>query len=223
MATIEMLAEPVRTALSNPTLLAIWVAIVVLSLGVLLRDLRRVGGRLSGLMRMVWVLVVTYSGPFGLAMYWWAGRPGIPRDSLLRRGIRSTAHCYSGCGAGEITGLLVAGPLLGLTLGWVAAVTFAFAFLFGYSLTVGPLLQDGVAVATAIRDALYSETASIAVMEVVAIAADLFLAGEAGILDPLFWGSLVFSLSLGFVAATPVNVALVKLGVKEGMSNPAEA
>jgi hypothetical protein len=33
---------------------------------------------------------------------------------------------------------------------------------------------------------------------------------------------LVFSLSMGLVAAYPVNVVLIRLGVKEGMMNPAE-
>jgi hypothetical protein len=32
----------------------------------------------------------------------------------------------------------------------------------------------------------------------------------------------VFSLSVGFVFAFPVNAALVRFGVKEGMKNPAE-
>ena len=40
--------------------------------------------------------------------------------------------------------------------------------------------------------------------------------------DLLFWGALVFSLSVGFVFAFPVNAALVYFGVKEGMANPAK-
>jgi hypothetical protein len=57
-------------------------------------------------------------------------------------------------------------------------------------------------------------------MEVVAIGADLWLAGDAGWDDPLFWGTLIFSLSLGLLAAYPVNAVLIHFGVKEGMMNP---
>lgn len=38
----------------------------------------------------------------------------------------------------------------------------------------------------------------------------------------MFWTALVFSLSLGLIAAYPVNVLLIEVGVKEGVMNPAE-
>ncbi|WP_439028641.1 DUF4396 domain-containing protein [Haloarchaeobius sp. DT45] len=47
------------------------------------------------------------------------------------------------------------------------------------------------------------------------------LAGEAAIVEPLFWASLVVSLSVGLLVAYPVNVFLVHQGVKDGMQNPA--
>lgn len=40
--------------------------------------------------------------------------------------------------------------------------------------------------------------------------------------DTLFWSALVFSLSLGLLVAYPVNLVLIRRGVKEGMMNPAE-
>ncbi|MFB6095288.1 MAG: DUF4396 domain-containing protein, partial [Halodesulfurarchaeum sp.] len=95
-------------------------------------------------------------------------------------------------------------------------------YLFGYALTVGPLMQEGVGLREAVRDALYSETPSITVMEIVAIGTDVWLAADAHMGQVLFWSSLVFSLSLGFVAAYPVNLWLISRGVKAGMQNPAE-
>ena len=38
--------------------------------------------------------------------------------------------------------------------------------------------------------------------------------------DPLFWGALIFSLSIGLFAAYPFNVLLIRLGVKGGMGDP---
>jgi hypothetical protein len=83
-------------------------------------------------------------------------------------------------------------------------------------------MHDGVPFGRAMRDSLVSETASIVVMEVVAIGVDLWLSGDAGLGDVLFWTAMMTSLTLGLVAAWPVNVALVYFGVKEGMHDPRE-
>ncbi len=171
-------------------------------------------------MRAVWILTVLYSGPIGLSVYWFSGRKQIKRDSIWRRGWRSVSHCYSGCGAGEIIGVLVTMGLLGWGQLGVAIATFTLAYVFGYALTVGPLLQEGVGLRAALWDAFTSETASIFVMEVVAIGVGLLLAGAAGMAQPLFWNGIVFSLSCGLLAAWPVNVLLIRMGVKSGMHDP---
>jgi hypothetical protein len=203
--------------------MGVWALFVVASVGTLWWDIRERNQALPSLMKGVWTLVVLYSGPFGLAIYWYSGRSQISHDSLWRRGFRSTAHCYSGCGAGEVLGFALLAGLLALqsTL-LVAAGTFALAYLFGYALTVGPLMQEGVGFGEAMLDALYSETPSITIMEIAAIGTDLLIASQAHISDLLFWGALAFSLSVGFVFAYPVNAILVYFGVKEGMKNPAE-
>jgi hypothetical protein len=208
--------------LTNPAFLWVWAGLVAASLAILLRDLARANPEIAGLMKWVWVFTVIYSGPLGLLIYFYSGRKQIARDSLWRRAFRSVAHCYSGCGMGEIIGVTVAAGLLALSNWGVAAITFALAYVMGYALTVGPLMQEGVGLGQALWDAFVSETASIAVMEVVAIGVDLWLAGESGIGDALFWASLVFSLSVGLLAAYPVNVVLIRLGVKEGMHSPKE-
>jgi hypothetical protein len=199
-----------------------WVVVSFVSVGVLWVDLRRNNEALPSMMKLVWTLTVLYSGVLGLAVYWYSGRTQIPEDSFQRRGMRSTAHCYSGCGLGEATGVsLAAGVLLLNTVG-VAATTFAFAYTFGMAFTIGPLLQEGVGLREAVSDAFYSESGSITAMEVVAIGSDIYLAGEATMGEPVFWASLAVSLSLGFLAAYPVNLGLLHFGVKEGMGNPAE-
>jgi hypothetical protein len=196
--------------------------VVLLCCVLLVRDLRRCNAHLGSLMKAVWVLTVVYSGPLGLLVYFYAGRGQIRRDSLWRKGFRSVAHCYSGCGAGEITGVLLAAGLLSLHNTGVALVTFGFAYLFGYGMTLGPLLQAGTPLKQAAVDTFYSDTATIAVMEVTAIALDLWLAASATMGDALFWSSLIVSLSAGLLVAYPVNVLLVRLGVKGGMANPRE-
>lgn len=91
-----------------------------------------------------------------------------------------------------------------------------------FALTAGPLMQEGVGFGQAMLDAFYSETASITVMEIVAITTDLLLAASATMSDPIFWSSLITSLTAGLAAAYPVNVLLIRFGVKEGIHIPRE-
>ncbi len=208
--------------LTQPIVIGAWILAVVCSVGVLIVDLRRVASGLPPLMKVVWILTVIYSGPVGLGAYWSSGRPRISQDSLARRALRSDAHCFSGCGGGEVIGVLVAAGILGLGNVGISVITFVLAFVFGLLLTIGPMVQSGMALGTAAHDALISESASISVMEISAIGVDLAVARNATIGDPLFWASLVFSLLCGFAAAYPVNLLLVTFGIKEGMSNPQE-
>ena len=211
-----------RTFLDQWWVVGAWGALAAASVLLLLRDLRRCNPEVAGLMKFVWIFTAAYSGPLGLWVYWSSGRKQIPRDSLWRRAARSVAHCYSGCGLGEVTGVIITVGLLSLGNWWVAGVTFALAYVAGFVLTVGPLMQDGVGFGEALLDAFYSETASITVMEMVAVTIDLLLARSATMSDAIFWSSLVVSLTMGLAAAYPVNALLIRLGVKEGMHSPRE-
>lgn len=206
--------------LDHPQVLVGWLGVACACTAVVLRDLRRHNPQLAPLMKWVWGLTVLYSGPLGLAVYFWAGRKQISRDSLPRRGLRSTAHCYAGCGLGEGVGLVIAVGILSLGGKWVMAATFLCAYSAGLLFTVGPLVQDGMAVGPAFRDGVITETGSIVAMETVAIGVDRSLARDAGLGNPLFWTSLAVSLTAGFLAAYPVNLLLIRFGVKRGMHDP---
>jgi hypothetical protein len=212
--------ETIRTLMTNDGLLTLWVILALVCCSILLWDLRRNNAHIGSLMKVVWFLTVLYSGPLGLLIYYYSGRRQIRRNSLWRKGFRSVAHCYSGCGAGEITGVFLAAGLLSLGNTGTALITFGFAYVFGYGMTLGPLLQDGTPVKKALIDTFYSDTATIAVMEITAISLDLWLAASATLEDTLFWTSLILSLTAGLIVAYPVNVMLVHLGVKGGMANP---
>ncbi|MQX36306.1 DUF4396 domain-containing protein [Roseospira navarrensis] len=219
--------DAIRSALvpvlNHPATLSVWVALNALCVVWLLYDLRTRNPQTHGLMRWVWILTVSYSGPIGLAVYYWSGRAQIARDSLSRRAFRSVSHCYAGCGIGEIAGVIIAAGILALGTLAVGAVSFALAYVAGFALTIGPLMAAGETFPVALKDTLVSETISITVMEVVAISVDIWLAGGAGMSEPLFWTGLLVSLSAGLLAAWPANVLLIHFGIKEGMGHPGEA
>ena len=61
-------------------------------------------------------------------------------------------------------------------------------------------------------------------MEVAAVGTDLFImqGRPQTLTDPFFWVAIFTSLSVGFLVAYPVNLWLIKRGVKSGMMNPQE-
>jgi Domain of unknown function (DUF4396) len=134
-------------------------------------------------------------------------------QSLNRLAFAATWHCLTGCAIGEVLGLVIA---TALGFGNFASIALAvvLAFFFGYALTLRPLLSGGVPFRRAARVALAADTISIAVMEIVDNAFVLLVPGAmaAGLSDSLFWWSLGVSLAIAFVAAFPVNRALIARG-----------
>ena len=139
--------------------------------------------------------------------------PHAAGQSLNRVAFSATVHCLTGCAIGEVLGMII-----GTSLGWsdfeTIALAVALAFLFGYSLTMLPLLRSGLALATAVPLALASDTISIAVMEVVDNAIMLLIPGamEAGLDNFRFWGSLAVALLIAGAVAYPVNRWLIARG-----------
>ena len=135
------------------------------------------------------------------------------RSSTNRLALSATIHCLTGCAIGEVLGLVIA-----TQLGWhdlpSIALAIVLAFVFGYALTLRPLLASGVALRDAMRLAFAADTLSITVMEIVDNAIILAIPGAmaAGVTDPLFWGSLAFALAVAGVVAFPVNRWLIQRG-----------
>ena len=124
---------------------------------------------------------------------------------MNRLALSATLHCLSGCSIGEVLGMVV-GSAMRLSNGSTVALSVVLAFAFGYLLTMLPLLRAGVAFRTALGLALASDTASIAIMEIVDNAIMLAIPGamDAGLAEWMFWGSLALSLVIAGVAAFPV-------------------
>jgi hypothetical protein len=127
--------------------------------------------------------------------------------------VSATLHCLTGCAIGEILGL-VTGTAAGLGNGTTIVVSILLAFLFGYSLSTLPLLKAGLALGAALGVVLAADTLSILTMEAVdnIVVAVVPGAMGAGLVNPLFWVSMMLSLATAFVAAFPVNRYLLQQG-----------
>lgn len=136
--------------------------------------------------------------------------PGASGASLDRLALAATIHCLTGCAIGEVLGMVM-GTALGWSNGATIVLAVALAFVFGYALTMLPLLRGGVGLRRALRVALASDTASIAIMEIVDNAVMLAIPGAmaAGLDTLVSWSSLAVALLVAGVAAFPVNRWLV--------------
>ncbi len=133
--------------------------------------------------------------------------------ALTRAAVSATVHCLTGCAVGEILGMVIS-----TALGWhnVASIVLSIvlAFIFGYALTIRPVLASGVGFRRAIGVALAADTVSIAVMELVDNATIVVVPGalDAGVGDVLFWASLIGSLVIAFFVTVPVNRWMISRG-----------
>ncbi len=93
-------------------------------------------------------------------------------------------------------------------------LSVGLAFLFGYGLSMLPLLRHGLGLRRAMKVAFAADTASITTME---FADNIFMlavpgAMTAGLTSGLFWASLAASLVVAFFVALPVNRWLISRG-----------
>jgi hypothetical protein len=134
-----------------------------------------------------------------------------------RLALRATVHCLTGCVLGEVTGMAI-GMAAGLPNGVTVALAIVLAFVFGYGLTMRPLLAAGTPIAAAARTALAGDTVSVVIMEAIDNAFVLAVPGamDAGLADPLLWGSLAAGFAIAFPFAYLANRALIRRGIGGG-------
>ena len=110
------------------------------------------------------------------------------------------------------------GMAAGLSTGVTVALAIVLAFVFGYGLTMRPLLAAGTPIGAAARTALAGDTLSVVIMEAIDNAFVLAVPGamEAGLTDPLLWASLAAGFAIAFPFAFLANRALLQRGIGRG-------
>jgi preprotein translocase subunit SecG len=141
------------------------------------------------------------------------GHEGHEMGGLNSMALSATLHCLTGCAIGEIAGLMI-GTAIGLSTGWTIVLAVSLAFLFGYTLSTFPLVKAGLGAGAALAVVFAADTLSIATMELVdnAVMAAIPGAMEAGLVNWVFWVSMMIALTAAFLAAYPVNRYLLARG-----------
>ncbi len=127
--------------------------------------------------------------------------------------VAATLHCLTGCAIGEISGMVISN-ILNLAVLPSILISTGLAFVFGYTLSIIPLLQYKVPVKKALLTVLAADSLSILVMEIAdnTIMAIVPGAMNANLVNPIFWTTLPLSLFAGFLVALPVNQYLLNRG-----------
>ena len=133
--------------------------------------------------------------------------------SLNRLAVSATNHCLTGCAIGEFAGMALA-----TVFGWGNAAQIALAvglaYLFGFGLTAMPLVRAGLAAGVVISTALAADTVSITIMEAIDNVVVVLIpsAIDAGLSDPLFYGSIAAGFAIAYPFAFWANRYLIARG-----------
>jgi hypothetical protein len=191
-----------------------------------------------GVMEAVWPVTALYLGPFAWLGYRRWGRLNSPRYEQQARAepdygepvavAIGVSHCGAGCTLGDIVGawlVFAAGwQLLGLALPAEYLVDFSLAFALGIAFqyfAIAPM--RGLGVRDGILAALKADTLSLTAFEVglfgwmAFMQLVLFTAPHLTPAHAAYWFLMQVGMVVGFATAYPVNVWLIRRGIKGAM------
>src|SRR6266850_5958952 len=180
-------------------------------------------------MKWGFILVTLYMGPLGLLMYVLADKepqPGTHEEftrPLWKQGVGSTIHCV----AGDATGIILAAVItatLGLPMRIDLIVEYLSGFAFGLLIFQSLFMKQimGGSYWDNVRGTFLPEFISMnAMMAGMAPTMSFLMMGrDMRAMKPanlLFWGVMSLGVAVGFFVAYPVNVWMVKRGLKHGL------
>jgi hypothetical protein len=136
-----------------------------------------------------------------------------PDPSLNRLAVSATTHCLTGCAIGEFAGMALA-----TALGWgnlpQTVLAIVLAYFFGFGLTAMPLVRAGLAAGAVVSAALAADTISITIMEAIDNLTVVLIpnALDAGLDDPLFYGSIAAGFAIAYPFAFLANRYMIERG-----------
>lgn len=135
--------------------------------------------------------------------------------SDVRLAFSATVHCLTGCGIGEVWGVIL-GLLLELSALFSIILGIILGFLFGFLLGIIPLVRAGKTLQESFRIIFISEFISISVMEATEVAIQIYTPWvmDAGLMSLLFWWWMLLALVWSFIVTYPINYILIKKGIR---------
>ena len=186
-------------------------------------------------MKWGFILVTLYMGPIGLLLYVLADKepkPGTHEQftkSLWKQGVGSTIHCV----AGDATGIILAAVItatIGLPMRIDLMVEYVAGFAFGLFIFQSLFMKQimGGTYLENVRSTFLPEFISMnAMMAGMGPTMSFLMMGrDMRAMKPtnlLFWGVMSLGVFVGFVVAYPVNVWMVKRGLKHGLMTERES
>jgi len=180
-------------------------------------------------MKWGWILVTLYLGPVCLFLYIMsckepaAGTHEEFINPLWKQALGSAIHCV----AGDATGIIVAATitaLLGLPMWIDLIVEYVGGFAFGLLIFQSLFMRDmmGGSYRKAVRHSLYPEWVSMNFMMagMFPTMALLMMGRDMRAMEPtqlVYWGAMSAAVGVGVLTCYPVNVWMVKKGLKHGM------
>ncbi|MHB8613616.1 MAG: DUF4396 domain-containing protein [Candidatus Dormibacteraceae bacterium] len=189
-------------------------------------DIRRTPEAL--VMKVGFVVITLYSGPFGALLYALSCRepmPGTHEQFVAvkwRQVVGSTMHCVAGDGIGILAAATITG-LLRLPMGLDLVAEYVAGFLFGWTVFQALFMKGlmGGSYRQALGSTFLPEFVSMnGVMAGMAAVMVTWMARDPIAMEPTsahFWFVMSIALSVGFVVAYPINWWLVDRGLKHGM------
>ena len=208
--------------------LIVWFALAALSTAYVAYDQFRNNPEPT-VMRWGFILVTLYMGPLGLLLYVLADKEPRPGEHeqftspLWKQGVGSTIHCV----AGDATGIILAAVVtaaLGLPMRIDLIVEYVAGFAFGLFIFQSLFMKEmmGGTYWENVRKTFLPEFISMNAMMagMAPVMSLLMMARDMRAMEPtelVFWGVMSLGVMVGFATAYPVNVWMVKRGLKYGL------
>ena len=207
--------------------LLLWFILTGLSLIVLIYDLQT-NTPTQWVMKLAWILIVLYTGPIGLVIFFLSCRQPIAgtHDQFIEAHWKQSVGSMMHCVAGDATGIILAAIVtfhLGLPNGLDLIIEYVTAFVMGLLIFQALFMKSmmGGNYFQAIKKTIFSETVSmnmvmVGMIPVMAIMRGTILGGGDP-KGPIFWGISSVATLAGIITAYPMNSWLVGSGLKHGM------
>jgi len=207
--------------------LILWFILTGASLIFLIYDLQT-NTPAQWVMKLAWILIVLYTGPVGLFIYFLSCRQPLPgtHDQFIEAHWKQSVGSMMHCVAGDATGIILAAIVtfhLGLPNGLDLIIEYITAFVMGLLIFQALFMKSsmGGSYIQAIKKTFFSETVSMnmvmaGMIPVMAIMRGTIPGGD----DPkglMFWGISSVATMAGIITAYPINSWLVGSGLKHGM------